>query len=416
MTPGRSLTPPDWMAADDTAAVFAALEDGGHTVRFVGGCVRDAILGLPVTDLDLATDAIPGRMTALFEDRGIKVVPTGIDHGTVTAVPAGRPFQVTTLRRDVATDGRRAEVAFTDDWALDAERRDLTINALSAGRDGEVFDYVGGLADLDERRVRFIGVAADRIAEDYLRILRFFRFHAFYAGDEADTDALAACAAEVERLDDLSGERIWQEFSRILTAPRPANVFALMESAGVLAQLLPVTARVPRIAVLADLEDRVSAPPEPVRRLAALAGLSEDDAAGLSSRLRMSRAEASRLAALVRYQCSFDDETPDDQIRRLLYRLGDGFSADVVLLDWAASRDRAGAAEEDGNWPDLFDRARSWEAPVFPLTGEDALAAGVPEGPEVGECLAAVEEWWIDHAFDPDRDACLAELRDRVRA
>ena len=238
------------MDAEDTLRLFAALNDGGVEVRFVGGCVRDAVFGRPVKDIDLATDAEPPRVIELLGEKMIRAVPTGADHGTITAIPDQRPFEITTLRQDIATDGRHAEVGFTKDWAADAARRDFTINALSADRDGNIYDYVDGLADLRAGRVRFIGVPEDRIAEDHLRILRFFRFHATYAAAGPDEASLAACHEASSMVETLSGERVWQELSRLLILAEPRSVFELMENACVLRLLLPVGRSVARLQVL----------------------------------------------------------------------------------------------------------------------------------------------------------------------
>ena len=402
-----------WPRPAAVDGLFDVLEAAGASVRFIGGCVRDAVLGRPAGDIDLATDAPAPRVMDLLGAAGVKAVPTGLAHGTVTAVADGEPVQITTLRRDVSTDGRRATVAYTADWAEDAARRDLTMNALSADRDGNVHDYVGGLGDLEAGRVRFIGNAADRIAEDHLRILRFFRFHAWYARGAADAGALAACAAASGLVDRLSGERLWHELCRTLTAPDPGTVFAMMDSAGVLERLLPVARRPGRIAALAALERGAAVDPEPLRRLASLVDASEEEAARFCRRLRMSRAETARLEALIARRGAFLPPPGDAAARRLLYDAGPALFADLLLLDRAgeAARDPDSAARHAAAWDDLARTAREWREPRFPLGGRDAARAGLDEGPGVGECLAAVEEWWMDNCFAPDRAACLDRLR-----
>ena len=414
MTVVRTLNPwPRAAGADDIDRVFDALESAGASVRFVGGCVRDTLAGWPAEDTDLATDALPQLVIELLDRAGIKTVPTGLAHGTLTAIAGGRAFEITTLRRDVSTDGRRATVAYTTDWAEDAARRDLTMNALSADRDGNVHDYVGGLEDLETGRVRFIGNAADRIAEDHLRILRFFRFHAWYARGEADPAALAACAAAADDINRLSGERLWHELSRTLTAPDPGTVFTIMDNAGVLERLLPVARRLERIVALPTFERDASVEPEPLRRLASLVDASQDEAASLSQQLRMSRAETARLKTLITRRGVFLPPPEKAGAHRLLYDAGAALFIDLLLLDRAedTARDPDSAARHAGTWKDLVRLANQWQAPRFPLGGRDVADAGLGEGPGVGKCLGAVEEWWIGNGFVPDRAACLDRLR-----
>lgn len=417
MTTGEKITPPDWMSAPDTVALFNALTDGGASVRFVGGCVRDAVLGRRVNDIDLATDAPPARVLELLGDKKIRAIPTGVDHGTITAVPDQRSFEITTLREDVATDGRRADVQFSRDWSVDAARRDFTINALSADPDGTVYDYVGGLADLRAGRVRFIGVAEERIAEDYLRILRFFRFHATYASTVPDAEALQACRDASSQVEKLSGERVWQELSRILVVAEPMQVFALMEDARLLRLLLPVGRSTSRLQALAALEGMVKLAPEPIRRLTALIQPDRQEASQIATRLRLSRAETSRLDNLSASRGESRAGMPELALRRALYTLGVDFFQDLILLDWAdqIARDPSTAAGNIMDWKSTWDAAHDWVPPQFPLTGEDIIAAGVQEGPEIGEILEDVEEWWVEQAFRPDREGCLDRLRLMMR-
>lgn len=405
------------MSAEDTARLFDALSAGGAEVRFVGGCVRDAVLGRTVTDIDLATDAEPPRVMELLGERQIRTVPTGVDHGTITAIPAERPFEITTLRRDIETDGRRAEVMFTKDWATDAARRDFTVNALSADRDGAIYDYVDGLADLRAGRVRFIGDAEDRIAEDALRILRFFRFHATYASTDPDADALEACCQSSGQVENLSGERVWRELSRILSVPEPGAVFELMEQAGVLPVLLPVGRYTARLQALAALEGMVGLPPEAIRRLTALIQPDRQEASQIATRLRLSRAETARLDELIASRGGSSAGMSELSVRRSLYAVGQDVFRDLILLDWADQivREPALAAGNARNWKSTWDATRGWTPPEFPLTGEDVLAAGGTEGPEVGEILEDIEDWWVDQAFRPNRDECLERLRLMMR-
>lgn len=417
MTAPEKIDPPDWMSAEDTVRLFDALTAGGAEVRFVGGCVRDAVLGRDVQDIDLATDAEPPRVIELLGEKMIRAVPTGIDHGTITAIPTQRPFEITTLRRDIETDGRRAEVRFSKDWAEDAARRDFTINALSADRDGTIHDYVDGIADIRAGRVRFIGDADQRIAEDSLRILRFFRFQATYGATEPDSAALLACHEASSQVEKLSGERIWQELSRLLVVPGPGEIFELMEKARVLRLLLPVGRSTARLHALAALEDMLGVMPEPIRRLTALIQPDRQEASQIATRLRLSREETSRLDELSASRGESSAGMPEIAVRRSLYALGPGVFRDLILLDWAdqIAREPSVASGNIEDWKATWDATNGWEPPEFPVSGEDVIAAGASEGPDVGEILEDLEEWWVDQAFRPDRDACLDRLRLMMR-
>ena len=396
--------PEKWALDGDVHRVLDALEADGATVRFVGGCVRDAIAGRGVEDYDLATNAVPSRVLGLLKKAGIRAIPTGIEHGTITAAPGfGQAVQITTLRRDVATDGRRAVVSFSTDWEEDAARRDLTINALSADRAGRVYDYFGGIEDLEKGRVRFVGDPADRIAEDCLRILRYFRFYGRFGRGPPEEKAVAACAAAADRLDALSGERAWYETRRILAAPSPGQALYLMEETGVLGRLLPGPRSLRTVVDLARIECAATVETEPLRRLAALAPLSRRDARWVARRMRMSRGEADLLDALVAHRGALFPGMPSASARRLFYRLGADVFRHLALLERAA--------DPDGDWRELTDMAAG-SAPRFPLSGGDVMKAGVSEGPAVGAFLAAVEDWWIARAFGPDREACLGRLRE----
>ena len=378
----------DWMNAPGSRAVMALLQAGGHGAWFVGGCVRNGLLGAPVDDIDITTDARPDRVLALAKDAGIKAVPTGIAHGTITLVVAGHPFEVTTLRRDLATDGRRATVAFTDRLQDDAARRDFTMNALYATADGQVIDPTGhGLADLAARRLRFIGLPADRIAEDVLRILRFFRFHAWYADPDAgiDPDGLAACAAMADGLARLSRERIGAEMKKLLAAPDPAPAVAAMAQAGVLAQVLPgADARV--LPVLIALED---APPDPIRRLAVLGG---DDVA---DHLRLSNAERTRLSIL---RDGMASTVPADA---LAYAHGEEIAWDIMAL-------RA-AMFETPPAPDTRRLIARGAAAVFPVTSADLMPS--LQGAALGEALQSLKAEWVASGFALDRAALLRRFQ-----
>ncbi|MBU6419797.1 MAG: CCA tRNA nucleotidyltransferase [Proteobacteria bacterium] len=365
--------------------VWAALPEA----RMVGGAVRDMLAGRAVADVDFASPLTPQEVMARAKALGLKAVATGAEHGTVTLVAAGRGFEVTTLRRDVETDGRHAVVAFTDDWREDAARRDFTINAMSCTQGGEVFDYFGGRADLAAGIVRFVGDAADRIAEDYLRVLRFFRFFARYGQRGPDEGAVAAIAAGRNGLRQLSVERVWSEVKKILAAPAPLAAVELMRATGVLEIVLP-GADVARLAALLER----GAPVDPLLRVAAL---TDED---LALRLRLSSAEAALLAAW-RGPFGLKPEDDDAALRRAL-----ADEAHDVLIGraWLWGGDGAG-------WAALRARLAKMERPVFPLQGRDLAALGVKPGPEMGEMLAEVRRWWMEGGCVAGKEECLARVR-----
>ena len=382
------------MTAPETQAVMTALTANGAVVRFVGGCVRDAVAGRAVTDIDIATPDAPDAVIALLKAAHIKAVPTGVEHGTITAVAGGKGFEITTLRRDVETDGRRAVVAFTDDWVEDSARRDLTFNALYCDGDGTLFDPQSGLDDLRAGRVRFVGDPAQRLAEDVLRILRFFRFQAQFGAGEADRAGLEACRAAATGLETLSGERIAQEMRKLLAAQAPTPTLRLMNETGVLAHVLVTTSG--GLDRLADLCARESALElaDPIRRLSALLP-SAEAATALAERWRLSNKDRARLPAALTPPDAFAVDMSDHDQRCLLYRHG----ADL-LIDW---RLLAGA--------DDLSLALAWPIPRLPIKGRDILALGLEAGPRVGDILDAVETWWIDGDFTADADACLEQTR-----
>ena len=390
--PALRIEPPVFMADPALASVFAAVPDA----RVVGGAVRDTLAGREVTEVDLATPQTPEQVMQALAGAGLRAVPTGLDHGTVTAVADGRGFEITTLRRDLETDGRHAVVAFTDDWREDAARRDFTINAMSMTREGCVYDYVGGLADLRAGVVRFVGDPVTRIAEDYLRILRFFRFFARYASGSADPAALGAIRGGVQGIAGLSVERVWSELSQILAAPDPRAAVDLMAELGVLAAVLPEGTDPARLSRLVEAR----APADPLLRLAALL---TGDALDLAARLKLSTAERDRLVAL-RGGTAPSPDADDAALRRVL---ADEDPALLVDRSWLAG----GAAPD---WAALRARLAALPRPVFPLEGRDILALGEPEGPRVGALLREVRGWWLDGGCSADRDACRAELAQRL--
>ena len=399
------LDPQSWMTEPAVSRVLNALKSGGVEARFVGGCVRNSLLGLPVADVDLATPDKPEEVTRLLEGAGVKVVPTGVKHGTVTAVLPGKTFEITTLRRDVETDGRHATVAYTDDWAEDAARRDFTMNAIFCGPDGTLFDPVGGLPDLFARRVRFVGEARRRIREDVLRLLRFFRFYAHYGAPPPDPDALAACRELAPLLPTLSGERVREEVAKLLMATDPAPVWRLMIEHGIVGHLIPAAANTDRLAGLIALEQALGLC-DWLRRLAALLPDDRDGALVVAEQLRLSNDQRDRLAAMLYPAASFEQTVRS--LGEAFYRMGPDLTLDVALLH----------AAEVGEPPESIEpvlkSAAIWARPRFPLNGGDVLALGLPPGPKVGKLLNAVEEWWIEHDFAPEREDCLQELKFRA--
>jgi poly(A) polymerase/tRNA nucleotidyltransferase (CCA-adding enzyme) len=391
--PAFRIAPPAFLSEPGLAALLDALPEA----RVVGGAVRDTLVARELADIDLASPLSPETVTRRLRAAGVKVVPTGLAHGTVTAVVAGRPVEITTLRRDLETDGRHAVVAFTGDWREDAARRDFTINALSLTRDGAVYDYFGGMDDLRAGRLRFVGDPVERVAEDYLRVLRFFRFFARYGGTEPDTATLAALRDAVPRLGLLSAERVWNELSRILAAPDPVPSVTLMQRLGVLAAVVSEGADVAALARLV-----AQGPPvDPILRMAALL---TGDVVAFATRLKLSVAERDRLRALRAAPLAKPDDD-DATLRRLL--------ADTPV-DVLVDRTRI-AGGDDAAWGTLRERLRSTPAPAFPLEGRDIVAMGVPPGPRVGEILRTVRAWWLDGGCVADEEACRDQARRLVR-
>ena len=392
------LYPQPWMTAAPTAAVIAALEAAGGSgcARFVGGCVRDAALGRAIADIDIATPLVPAAVVAALHAAGLGAVPTGIEHGTVTAIADHRPFEITTLRRDVETDGRRAVVAFTTDWAEDAARRDFRLNALYLDPQGRLYDPVGGgVEDAQAGRIVFVGDAETRIREDYLRVLRFFRFTAWYGRGEPDAAALAACAKLKDGVTGLSGERLSKELLKLLAAPDPRLAIGLMARTGVLAKVLPYPLRLERFEAMVALDG------DPGLRLSALAPDDAEAVGAVAIRLRLSNSLRDRLAAAVP---GVELGMTDAQARAAIYREGAAVFRDRVLKRWA----EAPAEETDARR--LLALAASWAPPKFPVRGADLVKLGVGRGPEVGRRLAEAEAWWIAGDFTADRAALLERL------
>ncbi len=389
---------PTWLHEPALARLLEALDGNGEEARVVGGAVRNVLIGVPVDEIDIATTAIPPEVVRRVEAAGFKAVPTGIEHGTITVVADGRGFEVTTLREDIETFGRRAKVAFGRDWRRDAERRDFTINALSMARDGQVFDYVGGLADIEQRRVRFIGDAKLRIAEDYLRILRFFRFHAGYGEGPPDPDGLHACIAARAGLGQLSRERVRMEMLKLVVAVHAVPALAVMTEAGLLVTVLGGVPLLASFSSMGKLEAVLKQPPDPVRRLGALGVYLVEDADRLRERLRLANAEHERLAAMADRWWRISALTDERKGRALLYLLGLTKFTDRVLLAWS----RAPESAHDPRWQKLARLPERWTPPVFPLKAADFIVRGVDKGPALGAALRAAEEAWVAADFPSD--------------
>jgi poly(A) polymerase len=404
-----SLAGADWLSDARLQRVLAALSADGGEARIAGGTVRNSLLDEPVSDMDIATTEVPTRVVELARRAGLEVHPTGLDHGTVTVVAKDgdgpKPFEVTTLRIDVETYGRHAQVAFTDDWAADAQRRDFTMNALYCDAAGTVFDPVGGFPDILERRVRFVGEPEERIREDFLRILRFFRFQARYGQGDLDADGLAACVALQEGLETLSAERVRQELLKLLVAPGAVPVLRTMAETGIAARILPTGHDLARVARMAEVDLEHGLEPDSVLRLAATVLARPDDAAILRRSLRLSNAESSRLQHLAQ-SVSPTPALRGNERRIVLYQMGSQGYRDAVRFAW--SMDNGAFTGDD--WAELLRLPEHWTVPRFPISGADLSSRGVPTGPEMGRLLKRLEDWWMAAGFPADKQAVLDQL------
>ena len=409
MTTGLpDLKDADWLAEPRVRRIFRLFAEAGEEARIVGGAVRNALMGRPVADLDFATTATPEKITALAVEAGIKAVPTGIDHGTVTLVMDGKAFEVTTLREDIVTDGRHAVVRFGRDWVADAERRDFTVNALSVDGGGRVHDPGGGHPDIVARRIRFIGDPDTRIAEDRLRILRFFRFHAEYGNGPVDAAGLAAAIRARAGLRDLSAERVGQEMRKLVVALRAVETVTTMQECGILGVVLAGVGYLARFTRAVAFEAAVRTAPNPATRLGGLAAAIEEDATRITSRLRLSNVERDRIMAMLaagRDLAALPDIRAE---RRALYAHGPDAYRDGVMYAYAAS-----GRDDMGAWRELYALPDRWEAPKFPLGGRDVIGDGI-RGPAVGEILRTVEAWWIEQDFAPDEAALRGRLQQMI--
>ena len=396
-----------WMREPSILSLFKALPEG--SLRFVGGCVRNALWGEDVGDIDLACQLEPEAVVAALEAAGIRYVPTGIAHGTVTAVIDGQPFEVTSLRRDVETDGRRATVAYTMDWAEDAQRRDLTMNALYADLSGRVYDPTGqGHSDLKSRKFRFVGDAEQRVQEDYLRILRFFRFLALYGGQEkVDAASLKACREHQAGIRKLSAERVWMELKKLLSADNPVRACHIMLTNGILESVLPEANNVDGLEALLRLESREKIKPDPLLRLMAMSAREPLQMALLTKRLKMSKAETARLRGWADNDAQLSTDMPERERMAAIYKSGKSVIIDRARLRAAGETDPI----QSSRWMSLADLAMGWQPPVFPLTGKDLAKAGVPKGPGMGKALKALEALWIRSGFSTEKPQLLAALK-----
>jgi tRNA nucleotidyltransferase/poly(A) polymerase len=409
----------EWLGEKHLQKLLATLSHDGEQARVAGGAVRNALLGQEVADVDVATTTLPEETMRRAQAAGFKPVPTGIEHGTVTVVAGGKPYEVTTLRADVETDGRHAKVSFGRDWKADAERRDFTINALYAEADGTVIDLVGGLADIAARRLRFIGEAEARIREDYLRILRFFRFFAWYGDGRPDAEGLKACARLKDGLDRLSAERVWMELKKLLAAPDPSRALLWMRQAGVLSRVLPESEKwgIDAVHGLVKTGQDLGWTPDALLRLEVVVPPDAARMKGLAERLKLSKSEANRLErwALTEPVAA---KTTEATLARALYRGDPQGIADRLRLALASARSRAAeddkAMMEAGGLSRLLTFAGKWERPVFPVKGADLAALGVPAGPQLGALLKGLENDWIDSGFALGCDALLERAKDAI--
>lgn len=396
-----------WLADNAAQTLFSAFPKG--QLRFAGGAIRNALMGHSVGDIDLAVQAEPPAVMAALKTAGIRYVETGLAHGTLTAVISGIAYEITSLRRDVETDGRRAVVSFTQDWGEDAQRRDLTINALYADMSGQVFDPCGeGLDDIKAGRLRFVGNAQARIEEDYLRLLRYFRFVAWYGGDgPLDKDALSAARELQGGLRTLSAERIWSELKKLLQAPDPRRAVRIMGQNGILDTLLPEASNSEGLDLYVALEQRESLKVDPLMRLMAMSAREPLQMMRLTTRLKMSKAETARLRGWADDGSTLDPYAQDREKFQLIYKAGKKVVVDRARIRAAGEPDVIKSA----HWISLADLAKGWTVPEFPLSGKDLMAAGVKSGPGMGRAMKALEALWVRSGFTADKAKLLTALK-----
>ncbi len=392
-----------WMVTSETQKIMQVLLEEGSEARFVGGCVRDALANRSVLDIDIATSLTPTQVIERLKLHKIPFAPTGLKHGTVTAIVDGHPFEITTLRLDMRTFGRHAEVKFTDDWKTDASRRDFTINAISATLDGNIYDPFGGVEDLRLGHVRFVGNPKKRIDEDTLRILRFFRFYAHFGREQPDDTALKACAAAAEQIPKLSAERISQETIKLLESNRCAEVWKIMMQNNIVKHLIPNAVNINVLKNLVRLEIRHDSAVFPLRRLAALFDITSNDIKNIPQTLRLSNNQASQFNKMMNPGVNVSMKLEEIDVKKLVYHFGNDMTRNLLLL--AAAR-----FGNEEHLPSLYQTATSFRAPRFPILGKDLLAIGYTSGPEVGRILKDIENWWLNENFKPKRAECLKKL------
>jgi poly(A) polymerase len=397
------MQPQAWMLAPETQKIMEILRTDGGDARFVGGCVRNALANRKITDIDIATPLLPEQVIERLKHHKIAHAPVGLKHGTVTAIVEGHPFEITTLRLDIATYGRHADVKFTDDWKADAARRDFTINAIFMTVDGDIDDPFGGVTDLRLGRVRFVGDAEKRIREDYLRILRFFRFYAHFGKEAPDAAALKACAAAAAEIRKLSPERIRQETLKLLESDHCPSVWQMMLHAGVVTHFLPEATNVRALENLVQLEAHYECPAFALRRLAAVLEVTMNGLINVVKGLKLSNEQGAQLLRMVDPRSAAAVKTGEAMVKKLVYKLGNDMVRNILLLEAARSGEKNDLAP-------LYQVATSFRPPLFPLRGEDVLASGLKPGPEIGRVLAQIEEWWLGENFIPGRTECLQKL------
>jgi poly(A) polymerase len=401
MTALPSLAAEPWFKEPGLQRVFAAIAAAGGEARVAGGAVRNSLLGEPVADVDVATTLTPEQVMVAGKKAGLGVHPTGIDHGTITLTHKGIPYEVTTLRFDAETFGRKARVEFTSDWERDARRRDFTVNALYCDPGGKIHDLVDGYRDILRKRIRFIDDPEARIREDYLRILRFFRFHARYGKGAPDKSGLEACVKLRKGLDHLSRERIHQELFKLLVAPRATETLKVMAKQGILEHVVPYKDQFSDFSRMAKIDEANALAPDPLCRLVLIAAEPED----LKHLLRLSNEEGKRIAVMGRRSALSPNLRPREQ-KAILYEMGPQVFRDNVRLAWAESK----ALPDDPGWRALLRLPENWSIPKLPVHGGDLMSRGMAAGPELGEVLRRIEDWWIASDFEPGRDELLARF------
>jgi len=403
MEPTGKINKPAWIADPETWEVMEALFLNDGDARFVGGCVRDSIVNRTVYDIDIATPLTPKEVIKRLKVSNIKYIPTGLEHGTITAIVNGRPYEITTLRKDIETHGRHATVEFTDNWEEDAARRDLTMNAIFCSIEGEIYDPFNGITDLREGRIRFVGNAHERIQEDILRILRFFRFYAHFGKEEPDAETLKSCKELAPGLENLSAERIQKEVLKLLSADNAGKSWKIMKDNEILPHVIPEASHIDRLDNIINLEDEYHSKTWPIRRLAVLIDEDPEIAKRVGNRLKLSNDDKKQLIRMVTPKLQLSLDISEHGLRKAVYIHGNDMTRNFLLLASA----RTGRTENLGA---LYKIATSLRLPRFPIRGQDILDLGVPAGPKVGEVIKSLENWWIEQDFSPKRRDCLDEL------